>query len=150
MLIKTEGNIVDLYITGNLCSNKCHSYSFSAREGEFHSQHVVGSLWADRGGRQWGETSSCDKSHYWEGGRPSLPIRGSKGTLLAHHSWSKNYLLGSMLGPVTPRGYDISSPCALRQVGGDAVWCAPCRELPRGPQEIEEGAAITWASRKAS
>lgn len=37
MLIKTEGNIVDLYIMGNLCSKKRHSYSVSVREGQFLS-----------------------------------------------------------------------------------------------------------------
>lgn len=142
MLIKTEGNIVDRYIMGNLCSNKCHHYFLSAREGEFHSQYVFGSKWAYWGGQQWEMqapmTRESPLSSVGQGGL-HCPL-GELDMDLVHSSFTVWEL------PVRPHARpwghpgdcDICSPWVPSQVSREwqadnhnTVWRMPCRELPR-------------------
>lgn len=109
MLIKTEGNIVDLYIMGNLCSSKCHSYSVSAGGGELHSQHAAGSYWAGRG------DSSEEKQTVMTRESPSSTGLGKEAVTapggFPTDPVGSSFMVWDLAGPMPgPGGDDICSP----------------------------------------
>ena len=152
MLIKTEGNIVDLYILGNLCSNKCHRSSLSAREGEFPSQHAVGSKWAQWGGSSGEKHAPVTSGHnprHWAG-RTSLIIRGVRtGPCLLITLGLRTTCQAPCLPWGHPGNYNSCFPWAPSQVrrewqidDHDAAWRAPRnREVARVPQGNRGGSS---------
>lgn len=135
---------------GNLCSNKCHCSSWSAREGRTPSQHPAGSKWG-HGSRE----RHCENSPETSvAGRSGWPLAGLKTHLLfTHRSGSENYHRPHAPAPGTPRARHLFSNAAPIQARGGhtdddhAAWWGPCGQAPRVPCEQ---AAVTWASGETS